>query len=175
VAHERLEQRDLARREDDLGRAAPRAVRSRVEPQAPGREHRGPPARRAPHERPQPREQLGEGERLRQVVVGARVEPAHAVLDGVARGEHDDRRPDARGAHPPARLDAVHVRHQDVEHHRVVGAGARQRSPSSPPPAMSATSPSNPSPRRTAAAIRGSSSTRSTRTRRSSPLGMSAR
>ena len=124
-AHERLEQRELLRRELDLGVAAPDAPRGRVEAQVADREHRRPLGRAAPGERPQPGEQLGERERLRQVVVGAGVEAADAILDRVARGQHQHRRPDAVRAQPAADLDAVHAGEHQVEHDRVVLGRAR--------------------------------------------------
>ena len=83
-------------------------------------------ARAAPQQRAQPREQLLERERLDQVVVGARVEPAHAVGHRVARGQDEHRRAVAGGAQPAAHLEPVHARHQHVEHQRVGRAG-RQR------------------------------------------------
>ena len=114
----------------------------------------------APRERPQPREQLGERERLGQVVVGAAVEPGDAVLDRVARGQHQDRRPDAVVAQPAAGLEAVDARQHHVEHDRVVLgraghpqrvlAAARRRPPPCPPRAGRGGSapPSSPRPRR---------------------------
>src|SRR5262249_5516993 len=64
-------------------------------------------------------------ERLDEVVVGAGVEPGDAILDRVARGEHEHGRPDAAGPEPPARLEAADPRQHDVEHDRVVVGGAR--------------------------------------------------
>ena len=74
----------------------------------------------APGERAQARQQLGERERLRQVVVGAGVEPGDAILDRVARGQHQHRRPDAALPQPAADLDAVDAGQHQVEHDRVV-------------------------------------------------------
>ena len=76
--------------------------------------------RAAPHQRPQPGEQLGEGERLGQVVVGAAVEAGDPVGDRVARGQQQDRRPDPGLAQPPADLEPVDPGQHDVEHDRVV-------------------------------------------------------
>ena len=81
--------------------------------------------RPAARERAQPRDELGERERLDEVVVGAAVEAGDAVLDRVARGEHQHGRPDAVGAQPPADLEAVDAREHHVEHDRVVVGGAR--------------------------------------------------
>ena len=70
----------------------------------------------AAQQRAQAGEQLAQREGLDQVVVGARVEAGHAVVDRVARGEHQHRRAVAGLAHAPADLEAVDVRHGDVEH-----------------------------------------------------------
>src|SRR5581483_7566322 len=83
VSHEQLEQRELLRRELELGVAAPRAVRGRIEPQVVDLEQRRPLAGRAADERPQPRNQLRERERLHEVIVPAGVEPLDAVVYGV--------------------------------------------------------------------------------------------
>ena len=49
-------------------------------------------AGRAPDERPQPRQQFRQVEGLDQVIIGARVQPPHAVSHSIARREHQDRR-----------------------------------------------------------------------------------
>ena len=92
---------------------------------SPDLEHRRALDGAAAGERPQAGEQLGERERLREVVVGAAVEPGDAVLDGVARGQHQDRRPDAVVAQAAAGLEAVDARQHHVEDDRVVLGGAR--------------------------------------------------
>ena len=76
--------------------------------------------RPAAHERAEAREKLRERERLREVVVRARVEPRDAILDRVARGQHQNRSPDAVLAYPPADLEAVDPGEHEVEHDRVV-------------------------------------------------------
>ena len=76
-------------------------------------------AGRPAEERAKPRVQLLERERLHEVVVGARVEPRHAVADGVARGQHQHGRVVVGGAEPAADLQPVEVRHQHVQHHGV--------------------------------------------------------
>ena len=83
-----------------------------------------------PQHRPDPAAQLGEAERLGDVVVGAGLEPEHRVGLGVERGEHDDRHDVAPPAQRAAHLVAVgpgaerDVEQDDVE---VVGAGAVDR------------------------------------------------
>src|SRR5262249_35398971 len=69
-------------------------------------------------ERVKPGEELGERERLREVVVGSRVEAEHAVLDCVTRRQEQDR--DVQTARPQAAADRdpVAIREQPVEHDR---------------------------------------------------------
>src|SRR5438128_12037492 len=88
-----LQQRELLRREPDLVVAAPDLTGRRVERQVADAQHARPLGIAPPDDRPQPGEQLREGERLRQVVVRARVEAGDAVLDGVPRREHQHRSP----------------------------------------------------------------------------------
>ena len=77
---------------------------------------------RAAQQRAHARGELGHGEGLHHVVVGAQVQAAHAVIDRVARREHQHRhRPvcPAAGAQAPQHLEAVHLRQADVEDHQV--------------------------------------------------------
>ena len=76
----------------------------------------------APQQRAQAGVELAQRERLDEVVVGAGVEAVDAVVDRVARGEHEHRGAVAGGAQPAADLEAVDARHHDVEHDRVDGA-----------------------------------------------------
>ena len=112
-----------------------------------------------------PRQQLVEGERLAQVIVGPGVEPADAVGHGVAGRQEEDGRLAARlrgtrGARPsrPGRGATSRARRGPTPSRR-----ARAR-PSSPSAACSTANPSSRSPRTTKSAISGSSST--TRMRR---------
>ena len=104
AAHERLEERELLPRERDLRFSPPDLPGRRVEPEVADLEPHRSLGRSAAHERAQPREQLGEREGLREVVVGACVEPRHPVVDRVPGREHEHRRPDAVLA--PATTDA---------------------------------------------------------------------
>jgi hypothetical protein len=72
------------------------------------------------------RQQFGEGEGLDEVVVGATLQAAHAVLDLVARGEHQHRRGLALGAHRGQHAEAVDARQHHVEQHQVVVAADGQ-------------------------------------------------
>ena len=67
-----------------------------------------------------PRQQLGEVERLGDVVVGAELEAVDHVVRLVARGEHQDRREVAVLAQPLADLEAVDLGQADVEQDEVV-------------------------------------------------------
>ena len=75
---------------------------------------------RAPRQRPDARDQFGERERLRQVVVGAEAEARDPVLDPGRRGQHQHPGPspllDQRLAHPVA----VHLGQVAIEHDHVV-------------------------------------------------------
>src|SRR3954451_1604642 len=91
VAHEVLEQLELALGQVDRALAAAHLVRVRVQRQV-GDDERGAAARRAAaQERAQPGAQLLALERLDEVVVGAGVEALDPRLDGIARGEDQDR------------------------------------------------------------------------------------
>ena len=73
---------------------------------------------RPAEKRSNPRPEFANRERLRDVVVGAQLEPDHLVELVVARGQHDDRHR-ARGAEALADLQAVEPRQHDVEHDEV--------------------------------------------------------
>src|SRR6056297_3175768 len=63
--------------------------------------HRGTaPGRHATQQRPEPGDELGRAERLDQVVVGARLEPADAVHLAGAGGQHQHRQPCVLGVRP---------------------------------------------------------------------------
>jgi hypothetical protein len=81
----------------------------------------------APHERAHARPQHVEVERLRQVVVGTRVEAAHHVGRLVLRGEHEHRRVASLAPQVLQDAHAVAVGQVDVEDDPVVLADERQR------------------------------------------------
>ena len=93
------------------------------------------PRLRAPQHGANAREQLARRERLREVVVGAELEPADAIGLLVARRQHDDGHARPR-SDLPAHIEAVHVGQADVEDddaHRItlelgecIAAAARQ-------------------------------------------------
>src|SRR5581483_4350230 len=124
AAHEQLEKGELLRGEVELVAAAPGSMGRGVEAQVADLEDGGTLDRSAPGERPKTRQELLEGERLRQVVVRSRVETADAVVDSVARRQHENRSPDAVVPQAAADLEAVRAREHDVEDDRVVRDGA---------------------------------------------------
>jgi hypothetical protein len=77
------------------------------------------PLAEVPAERAQSRRQLLEGERLDQIVVGAGVQAPDPVLDGVPRGQHQDREARALRPHTAGDIGPGNVRQADVEHHGV--------------------------------------------------------
>ena len=84
-------------------------------------------ARRAPCQRPDARHELGELERLAQVVVGSQLEALHAVADRARSCEHEHTGVGAFGEQRPAYLVAVHVREIAVEDDDVVGVDSDTR------------------------------------------------
>ena len=82
--------------------------------------------RRAAAQRPDPGHQLGEVERLGQVVVGAQAEAVDPLLARCSAAVSiSTRLAGVRGDDPPAHLVAVHAGQVPVEHHHVV-PGDRQ-------------------------------------------------
>ena len=73
----------------------------------------------AAQHRRHPGHQLLDEERLDDVVVAARLQPAHAVVAAVARGEEDDRLVEAVLAQPLQHVEAVELGHHHVEHDQV--------------------------------------------------------
>jgi hypothetical protein len=68
---------------------------------------------------PQPRDDLLEAERLRDVVVAAERETRDLVLQGVAGGQEQRGRVDPVGTQPSQHAEPVHAGHHHVEDHRV--------------------------------------------------------
>src|SRR3954452_3817402 len=120
VAHEGLEQGELAPGQGQLGLAAPHPVAGRVQAQVADLEDGGPGRRGPAHERPDAGQQLVERERLDQVVVGPAVQAADPVLDAVAGGEHQRGRPHPLLAQLPADVEADDPRQHEVEEDDVV-------------------------------------------------------
>ncbi len=74
----------------------------------------------APGQRPRPREQLRQGKRLGQVVVGAGIEPAYPVVDAILGGQHQYRHRQLARAQALEHIDAGQARQAEVEDQQVV-------------------------------------------------------
>ena len=105
--------------------AAPGSMCRGIEAEVADLQHRRPLHLPAPGQSADPCEQLLEGERLGEVVVGSRVEADDAIVHGVACRQHQHRRPDLLPAQAAADLEAVRPRQHHVEDDRVVRDGAR--------------------------------------------------
>ena len=92
----------------------------RVERDGADREHRGGAAGCAAQQGTDAREQLLHGEGLRQIVVGAGVDPLDALGPGAARGQDQHREITACRAPLPEHREPVHSRQAEVEHGGVV-------------------------------------------------------
>ena len=123
VAQQELEQLELAHGELDELPAAGELPGDQVDVEIADAEARRLRLAPAAHERTEAGQQLGEGKRLHQIVVGARVEPVHTVLDAVARRDHQHRR--AQAAPPQGRqdLDAVPAGQTQVQEDHVERLG----------------------------------------------------
>jgi len=119
-AHQELEQRELASGQVDRLVVAGDRVGCRIQHDIVGRHGRRSLGRTAANERPEPGEELSEGERLHEVVVGARVEASDAILHPVARGEHQHRRPSALRSQLATDREPISAGQHHVQHDRVV-------------------------------------------------------
>ena len=82
-------------------------------------------ARRPPQHRPQPRQQLIHVERLRQVIVRARLQRTRNAIV-VLRQDHRNHRRVAGRAHAPQHGQRIHVRQPQVQQHHVRLLGRAQ-------------------------------------------------
>ena len=117
-----LQQAKLGRAQRHLAPGDADAARAAIDDEVADRERRVNGQRAAPQQRAHARRELVLDERLDEVVVGAGIEPAHAVFDGVARGEEQHRRRDAFGARIAAEREAVAPGQHDVDDRGVVRA-----------------------------------------------------
>src|SRR3989475_626887 len=122
VQHEQLEQGELLRGEGDLAAAAAYLAGSDVHLEVRHAIERRGERRAAARQRLEPRHELPEGEGLRQVVVGAGLEPAYPVVQGIERREHQHRRGDAAAAQLTAQVEARAVGKADVQDDHIVAA-----------------------------------------------------
>ena len=116
--HEKLQQPVFGRPELQRMAAADDAVRHRIEHDIADFDRlAGEGGADAPHHRRHPRHQLARGKRLGEIVVGAGVEAADAIILGLARGQHDDRDMRSRlvAAQAAAHLDPAGALDHPVE------------------------------------------------------------
>ncbi len=127
VAHQVFEQCELARTKRlDLAAAARRRAGEEIEREVadrePARRRRG---ARPPDQRVHARQQLGERERLHEIVVAADLESGDAIVDRLPRAEDQHRRADAALAQRADHADTVHRREHQIDNGDVVPAGPR--------------------------------------------------
>lgn len=94
-------------------------MRGRVEHHAEMLESGGSTARPAPQQRANARRQLIEIERFGEVVVGARVQPLHAIGDRIARGDDEHGQRLAAGSQGLQELETVHAGEPQVEQQKL--------------------------------------------------------
>ena len=85
------------------------------------RQWRSAPARQRSHAR----QQLAEGKRLGEVVVGADFEARDPVVDRITRGEHENRCRDLARPELAAKIESTPSRQHDVQNHDVESAEQR--------------------------------------------------
>ena len=120
AAHEKLEELELARRELDLAPAAGHPPGDQIELEILDLEARGFAARGAPaQQRLDARQELGERERLGEIVIAPRLEPADAVVDAAEGGQHQHRSLDAPLAQTLDDREAVELRQHAIGHDEI--------------------------------------------------------
>ena len=112
----------LGRRQVEPRAAPPRLVAQPVELDVAAAQHGRPRVRAPAVQRAQSGEQLFEIERLRQVVVRARVQPAHHVPPRIPRREEQNRRAVPGGAQLRGHLESRAAGQHHVQHDRVIAA-----------------------------------------------------
>ena len=115
-----LEDSELLRAEHEATTAAERHVAAGIEGQVAAFERRGQRGRRPTAERADASHELGEVERLGQVVVGAQAETLHSLLDRAGRRQHQYPTLGALSHKPAADLVAVNDGQVAVQDHDVV-------------------------------------------------------
>ena len=136
LAQQRLEDRELARRQLQDLVALPGRALGRIEAHVAARELDGGPALVAPQERLRARREHLEVEGLAEIVVGALGQSLDGRLGVVERRQHEDRLGESCLAGPAADLEPLAVGEPPVEHEQVVRVQVHQllgRLDASPP------------------------------------------
>src|SRR6185437_1621084 len=126
VLQKELEQRVLLAGEHDLRSGAPDAVGAEIHLEVLDAPQRWLETRLTSRECVDAREQLAKRERLHEVVVGAGLQTADAIVDGAPRREHQDGRRDVAAAHLRAEVEAASARQHDVEDDDIVRVRERR-------------------------------------------------
>jgi D-alanyl-D-alanine carboxypeptidase/D-alanyl-D-alanine-endopeptidase (penicillin-binding protein 4) len=126
VAQQVLEQRPLAHRQLQRLAGQEAAARAEVHLERPVGDRLQLLRPAAADQRVGARHQLVQVEGLEQVVVGAQVQPVHAVLHRVARGQDQHRHVLAARPRAAHHLEAVQPRAAHVQHDEVEGLAAQQ-------------------------------------------------
>jgi len=114
MAHEELEKGELLGRQIDRPSRAPHPAVCRVQDQVTNLHNGRTLNEAAPGQRAYARQQLDEGERLGEIIVGSRIEPQHTVLNGITSSEHQYWSPLPCFAQFSAHFEAVEVGEHDV-------------------------------------------------------------
>ena len=123
---EDFEHRELLPGQRDVAAVAVDLAAERIQPQACDLSHGWPVVGAPAVERSETEHELSELERLREVVVGAELEPGGLVVETVGSGEHQDRHAAAGGDDALADLVTARSGNVSVEDGDVVGVGAQQ-------------------------------------------------
>jgi hypothetical protein len=82
---------------------------------------------RAPHDGAEPRQQLGEGKWLDQIIIGTRFEPFDPVVDAAHRGKEDDRRTHVRSMQGFHDAQSIHAGEHAIDHQRIIFPAGGQK------------------------------------------------
>ncbi len=120
------EQRELARQQLDLVARAPHPARQQIHLEIADAElgRRTGPAR-PPQQRLEPRQKLGERERLHQIVVAAGAQALDAIVDRAQCAQDEGRGPHLGRAQGGDHGEPVHARQHAVDDERVIAAVGR--------------------------------------------------
>jgi hypothetical protein len=130
VPHQELEQRELARPQVERRTGARHLARQQIQADVGhGQRGRFGRTRRAPDQRLHARQQLGERERLGEVVVSSRLQTVDPVVDRAAGAENQHRRRHAARAQRLDQRQPVALRQHEVDDRDVVRLLQRGRQP----------------------------------------------
>src|ERR1700730_7613087 len=129
MKHEELEQRELLCRQLDRFSRASHAVGFEIHLEIRDLQRFGQWSSAPPCQRPDSRQQLPEREQLREIVVGADLEPRDAIVDGVPGGEHQYRGRDLPRPQLAAEVEAISTRQHYVENEDVEASEQRLQFP----------------------------------------------